>query len=246
MYKIFCTFVSLKKEIKMFVDLLKGFVSLIYPKICGGCGGFLVKGESNICTQCKLSLSKTAFHTTEGNDAEKLFWNKVPIKYASAYCYFHKGGIAQKIIHNIKYKGYKNIGIEVGHIIGEEIKGYPIADVDIIVPVPLHPSKLKKRRYNQSEVIAIGISDVLGVGIDTSTLVRARENETQTKKNVSERYENSLNLFAITDSRVLENKRVLLVDDVITTGATLEACARELLKIDGVSVNCVTFAISAH
>lgn len=230
----------------MIVNWLKGLLSLIYPKVCGGCGGYLVKGENEICTQCKYDLSRTGYHKVRDNDAEKLFWNKVAVKYATAYCFFHKGGIAQRMLHNLKYKGAKMLGFEMGRLIGAEINGWHIADVDYIVPVPLHPSKMKKRRYNQAEVIAEGISSVIGVPVDTSTLIRVRENTTQTHKNINERYKNSLNLFGITESRVLEGKRVLLVDDVITTGATLEACAREVLKIDGVTVNCATFAIAAH
>lgn len=205
-----------------------------------------MKGESEICTQCRYDLSKTGFHLVQDNEAEKLFWNKVPVAYATAYCYFHKGGIAQQMLHNLKYKGAKTLGVEMGHLIGGEIKGSPVADVDYIVPVPLHPSKLKKRKYNQAEMIANGISSVIGVPVDITTLIRVRENVTQTHKNISERYENSLNLFGITESRILEGKRIMIVDDVMTTGATLEACTRELLKIDGVTVNCVSFAIAAH
>lgn len=230
----------------MIAEWFKALMSLVYPKVCGGCGGYLVKGESEICTQCRYDLSKTGFHRESDNEAEKLFWNKVPVAYATAYCYFHKGGIAQQMLHNLKYKGAKTLGVEMGRLIGEEIKGYPVADVDYIVPVPLHPLKLKKRKYNQAEMIANGISSVIGVPVDITTLIRVRENVTQTHKNISERYENSLNLFGITESRILEGKRIMIVDDVMTTGATLEACTRELLKIDGVTVNCVTFAIAAH
>lgn len=230
----------------MIKEWLKGLLALVYPKVCGGCGGYLVEGESNICTQCKYDLSKTDFHKESGNKAEILFWNKVPVKHATAYCYFHKGGIAQQLLHNLKYRGAESLGLEMGKLIGNVIKNYPIAEVDYIVPVPLHPSKLKKRRYNQAEVIANGISSVLEIPVDTTTLIRVRKNSTQTTKNINERYLNSIGLFGITDSKVLEGKIVLLVDDVITTGATLEACTRELLKIDGISVNCTAFAIAAH
>ncbi len=230
----------------MIAEWFKALISLVYPKVCGGCGGYLVKGESEICTQCMYDLSKTGFHRERDNEAEKLFWNKVPVGHATAYCYFHKGGIAQQMLHNLKYKGAKALGVEMGRLIGEEIKGSPVTDVDYIVPVPLHPSKLKKRRYNQAEMIAKGISSLIGVPIDTTTLIRVRENTTQTHKNINERYKNSLDLFGVTESRILEGRRVMIVDDVMTTGATLEACARELLKIDGVTVNCVTFAIAAH
>jgi len=205
-----------------------------------------VKGEKEICTQCRYDLGKTGYHRESDNEAEKLFWGKVAVKHATAYCFFHKGGIAQKMLHNLKYKGAKHLGVEMGRLIGGEIKGFPVAEADYIVPVPLHPSKYKKRKYNQAEMIAVGISSVIGVPIDTTTLVRVRENTTQTDKNINERYKNSLGLFGVTESRILEDKRVLLVDDVLTTGATLEACARELLRIDGVTVNCATFAIAAH
>ncbi len=225
---------------------IKGLISLLYPKSCGGCGGYLVQGENEICTNCLCNLSRTGFHNIPDNDAEKLFWNKVPVEYATAYCYFHKGGIAQRMLHNLKYKGYKSLGFEMGKLLGEEIKGSEVASVDYIVPVPLHPSKLKKRRYNQAEVLAQGISSVLCIPIDTSSLVRTHENTTQTKKNINERYQNSLDLFSLANTEKLKGCRVMLVDDVITTGATLEACVRELLKIEGVKVNCVAFAIAGH
>lgn len=223
---------------------ISSLLSLVFPKTCGGCGGYLVEGEKEVCLKCLCDLSRTGFHKEDDNDAERLFWGKVKVERATAFCRFHKGGVSQQLLHNLKYKGMKSLGVEMGRIMGQEIKGYPIADVDLIVPVPLHPSKLRKRGYNQAEMIAQGLGEVLDIPVDVTSLERTRGNETQTHKNINERYINSLGLFALTaKSESLKGKRVLLVDDVITTGATLEACARELLKIDGVKVNCIAFAM---
>lgn len=224
---------------------IKDLINLFFPKTCGGCGGYLVEGESSICTKCLCELGKTNFHKQQDNEAEKLFWGKVHIEHATAYCRFCKGGVSQQLLHNLKYKGRKELGIEMGLIMAEEIKGHPIADVDCIIPVPLHPAKLKNRGYNQAEMIAQGISRKLGIPVEGASLVRTRKNETQTHKNINERYLNSQGLFTLSPTAGnLSGKRILLVDDVITTGATLESCARELLKIDGTTVNCIAFAIA--
>lgn len=223
---------------------IKSLVSLIYPDVCKGCGGYLVQGETEICTKCLCELSKTGYHKQEANPAEHLFYGKIKINKATAYCHFHKGGVSQSLLHNLKYKNAKKLGIILGELMGNETKNSPIADVDYIVPVPLHPSKLKKRGYNQAELLAQGISNIWSVPLDTKTLARVRQNTTQTHKNINERYLNSIGLFDITDSETLKGKRVLLVDDVITTGATLEACAKQLSKIEGITINCMAFAIA--
>lgn len=226
-------------------EYISGVLSLIFPKSCGGCGGYLVEGEREICTACLCELSKTGFHKQQDSDAEKIFWGKVQIEHATAYCRFHKGGVSQQMLHNLKYNGRKELGYQMGVIMGTEIEGSAIADVDCIVPVPLHSSKLKKRGYNQSEMIANGISTILKIPVDTASIERTRENETQTHKNINERYLNSQGLFATTQqAQNLAGRHILLVDDVITTGATLEACARELLKIPGVKVSCAAFAMA--
>ena len=133
-------------------------------------------------------LARTGFHREADNDAEKLFWGKVDVEHATAYCRFVKGGIAQKMLHNLKYNGCRELGYQMGVIMGCEIIGSPVANVDCIVPVPLHSSKLKKRGYNQAKVIAMGIGGKIGVPVDDSSLVRTHENETQTRKNINERY----------------------------------------------------------
>lgn len=227
------------------IRYLNSLISLVFPKTCGGCGGYLVEGEKEVCLKCLCELGVTGFHKEQDNDTERLFWGKVRVEHATAYCRFCKGGVSQHLLHNLKYKGRKDLGVEMGLIMAEEIKGHPIADVDCIVPVPLHPAKLKSRGYNQAEMIAQGISRKLGIPVEGASLVRTRKNETQTHKNINERYLNSQGLFATTpESQKLAGKHILLVDDVITTGATLEACARELLKIEGVKVNCIAFAIA--
>ncbi|NCC98534.1 MAG: ComF family protein [Bacteroidia bacterium] len=223
------------------LDLLR----LVYPELCLVCGGYLVEGEKCICLECIHKLPKTGYHLICDNMAEQLLWGRVKIEYGTALCRFQKGNSVQKVLHQLKYKGEKELGIILGQSFGYEIQGSNISKVDAIIPVPLHPDKLKKRGYNQSEQIAIGLSEVLNIPIINDLLYRKLANSTQTKKNVYERWENSQNIFDIKENRLsLCGKHILLVDDVITTGATIEACTEVLQQINGLRVSFAALAIA--
>lgn len=224
-----------------FVD----FFNLLYPDLCIVCGENLQRNEQHICISCLNAIPKTNYHLHHDNPIEKRFWGKVPIFRATAFFFFQKGSPFQKLMHSLKYKGNKEIGESIGKYAAVDLLDSPdFMTVDVIIPVPLHPSKFKKRGYNQSEWIGKGLSQILEKPQDTTTLIRVKENTTQTKKSVFERYENTEGIFECADIKTLAGKHVLLVDDVLTTGSTLEACIKALLKIEGVKVSVFTIAVA--
>ncbi|MCK6649934.1 MAG: ComF family protein [Bacteroidia bacterium] len=225
--------------------MLNDFISLIYPKNCASCGNSLFKHEECLCTFCRYHLPKTNFHLQTGNPVEKLFWGRADLVSAAAYYAFGKGGKVQHLIHQLKYNGKKEIGLTIGKLYGHELKqSRKYETVDTIIPVPLHDKKKKKRGYNQSEYFAEGLSKSLNISTDTTTLIRGNESETQTKKSKYSRWQNVESIFHVVEPGKLENKHILLVDDVVTTGSTLEACALTLLKIPNVKVSVATIAFA--
>ena len=226
-------------------NFLADFFNLLYPDLCVVCGENLLKSEQHICLSCLSSIPKTNYHLHPGNTIEKRFWGKVPVHRATAFFFFQKGSAFQKLLHALKYKGNKEIGEKIGKYAAVDLLESPdFSTVDVIIPVPLHPGKYKKRGYNQSEWIGKGLSEILGKPQDTTTLKRIKENTTQTKKSVFERYENTEGIFECTDTATLAGKHVLLVDDVLTTGSTLEACISALLKTEGIKVSVFTLAVA--
>lgn len=222
-----------------FIDLL----NLIYPDLCAVCGRTLIKGEKIICISCICNIPKTNYHLQPGNPVEKLFWWKVAVVRGSSFFFFTKGSPFQKLLHELKYKGNKEVGEVLGKYAGIDLPDSPeFCTVDIIVPVPLHPKKQAKRGYNQSEWIARGLASAMQKPIDTKTLVRIRENATQTRKTVFDRYENTQDIFALKDRATFSGKHILLVDDVLTTGATLEACIQALQESPDIKVSVFTLA----
>ena len=223
--------------------MLQDFISLFYPMICMACGKSLYKYEYCLCTYCIYHLPKTNFHLQEINPVIKLFWGRVNIQAASAYYNFSKGGKIQHLIHELKYHGQKEIGITLGKLYAKDLELSPLFNgLDIIIPIPLHPKKLRKRGYNQSECFASGLSKMLNIGVDTKNVYRAQASETQTKKTRFNRWKNVEDIFKIKEAEKLEGKHILLVDDVITTGSTFEACAQALLGIRNTKVSVAAIA----
>jgi ComF family protein len=227
--------------------MLSDFISLIFPQTCVSCGKSLYKNEYSICTYCAYYLPKTNYHLEKDNPVAQIFWGRVPIVSAAAFYGFNKGGKVQHLIHQLKYRGQKNIGISVGKLYGYELNhSIYFNTVDIIIPVPLHPKKQKKRGYNQSDFFAKGLAESMHIEVDLKTLYRAADSETQTKKSRFSRWQNVESIFQLRDTNVLKGRHVLLVDDVITTGATLEACAHTLLQVPDVKVSIATIAYASH
>ena len=230
---------------EVFLSLTDDFMSLFFPRICAACGNSLLKREDTICLSCEFHLPRTNFHLLQDNPVFNLFRGKVNLESAASYLYFNKGSKAQSLIHQLKYKDRRDIGICLGKQYGQYLKTSPLFNnVQLILPVPLHPKKLKKRGYNQSEQFALGLSQSMSLPIINNVLVRIKETDTQTNKSRIKRWENVADVFAIRNKEIIENKHVLLVDDVITTGATLESCAKTLELITGVKISVVTIAVA--
>lgn len=229
----------------LFKRFLGDLVALLFPNLCCGCGTSLYHGEEQLCTKCIYYLPYTDHHLHKENAAARQLWGRLPCHAVMSLLYFKKGARTQNIIHHLKYRGRKDLGIKLGGMIAQKLLMNPdYNDIDLIIPVPLHRRRERQRGYNQSLCIAQGISLVLNVPVNTHCLLRARATTTQTKKGRYKRFENMLEVFSITDLAMLKDKHVLLVDDVITTGATLEACGIVLFegKISKLSIATVAFA----
>jgi ComF family protein len=225
--------------------MLKHLINLLYPAQCLACENILHQNESLICLNCLLHLPKTNLHNDPSNAVCQLFWGRAKVKMATAFLFFTKDGKVQHLIHQLKYNKKPEIGIYLGKLFGKNLSESPcFQGTDVIVPVPLHPKKTKTRGYNQSEKIAVGLSQTMNIPVDTTSFIRRNETETQTRKSRFSRWENVKEVFAVDDENALRNKHILLVDDVITTGATIEGCIRKLTAIEGVRVSVVSLAIA--
>lgn len=220
-------------------------VSLFYPVCCGGCNTPLFSHENAVCTNCIENLPRTAFLDDPENEVEKIFWGRVPVLAAGSFLYFVKGGILQNMLHQLKYKGNTDVGIELGRLAGEALlKSERFNAVDCVIPIPLHEKKLKKRGYNQCSFIGEKIAGVLGADYNDFSLLKVTHNESQTRKSKFQRWLNVKTIFEIAEPEAIQNKHVLLIDDVVTTGSTLEAAAQKLLSVEGVRVSIFTVAFT--
>lgn len=223
-----------------FIDSL---LNLLYPSVCAACGNALFKWEKLVCTRCRNMLPKTGYETNADNPLARIFYGRVQLKAVTACFFFSKEGKVQRLIHELKYKGNGDAGIFLGQELGKDIKDAPLFQgLDYLIPVPLHPKREKQRGYNQSMMIAQGIAEVTGIQIGSDFLVRSVNTETQTHKNKEDRWKNVKDIFELRHEDRLIGKYVLLVDDVLTTGATLEACALKLSTVKGITISCATAA----
>lgn len=226
---------------KIFNDLL----NLFFPKLCMICQTPLVGGEEHICLKCLCDLPCTGYDFLKENPATFLFAGKVPVYRATAFLRYEKGGHVQQLIHSLKYHDNREIGFRLGRMAGLHYRQAIQSDYpDLLLPVPLHPGKKKKRGYNQSEWIARGLNSLLQLPIDTTSLRRIKETDTQTNKPTYERWQNVQDIFSVVAPKELEGKHILLIDDVITTGSTIGACAEALLTVPGVRVSILAVAIA--
>jgi ComF family protein len=227
------------------MDPLIDLFSLLFPNLCTICGNTLLKHESVICTFCDYHLPRTNFHLNEQNQVFHSFLGRIKIETCGAFLYFNKGNRVQDLIHQLKYKGRKDIGEFLGKQYGCYLKNVPdFQSIDWIVPVPIHKKRLKIRGYNQSESFAAGLAISLGTKVDSTTVIRKTQTTTQTKKTRFRRWENVEGIFFVRNPKKFEYKHVLVVDDVITTGATLESCITSLSTIPGIKVSVATIAIT--
>lgn len=233
------------KHTLLIKDWLYSFISLLFPRCCVVCGRSLAKGEECICAMCNINLPRTNYHLQKDNQVEQLFWGKIPLERATSFFFYRKGSDFRQILHQLKYGGQKEIGAIMGRYMASEltVSGF-FEGIDVIIPVPLHKRKQRIRGYNQSEWIARGISAVTGIYIDTEVIVRRKHTDTQTRKSTFERWENVDGIFELHHAESLKGKHLLVVDDVLTTGATTVACASRLMEIEGVRISVLTLAVA--
>lgn len=223
---------------------LAGLGALFYPRICLLCGNQLFTNETTVCRYCLLHLPRTHFEAYRHNKVEQIFWGRVNLEYGFSIYYFRKKEKIQQLMHEIKYRGNRKLAITIGQEMGRILKEAGIiSTINYLIPVPLHEKKLRQRGYNQSELICEGLSQATGIPLATQILQRAQFTTTQTRKSRYDRWENVENSFVV-NNLSFNNNHFLVVDDVITTGATLEACCQALLKLQGtkVSVGSVAYA----
>ena len=219
---------------------------LFFPHICVGCGNDILPVENVLCLTCLNDLPFTNFSFHSNNAVEKIFWGRVPVRSVMALFYFTKVSIVQNLIHEFKYKGNKELGKYLGILIGKSLaQSNRFRDISVIIPLPLFKEKEKRRGYNQSEILSQGIAESMEVPLVTQNVIRIVNTETQTKKGRLERWKNVDKTFQVLHPEQLQNKHILLVDDVITTGATLEACASEILKVKNTTVSIASLALSS-
>ncbi len=226
------------------MSLAYDLFNLLLPELCVACSGALISKERVLCLKCLYEMPRTRFESFQDNPVARLFWGRIPIENASSYFRYQKGSRFQSLIHDLKYRGRRDIGRELGRLMGTDLAGSPFSDCDMILPVPLHPRKNLMRGYNQCDPICKGLSERLGIPFYREMLERPVRSSTQTNKSRIGRWSNVEGIFRIKNPLVLSGKHILLVDDVVTTGSTLEACAREILDVDGTRVSIATLAVA--
>jgi ComF family protein len=224
----------------------ESLLQLFYPHLCAGCGSDALPVSSHLCVKCMHALPLSSFEKQADNPVEKILTGRIEFEKATAQFYFTKHSVLQHIMHAFKYKGHKDLGHQLGLIMGNQLwQSGRFNDIEALIPVPLHESKKRKRGYNQAEILCRGIAEILKIPVITDVVTKPDATETQTKKNRTDRWKNMEGKFALVNENLIENKHVLLVDDVITTGATLEACALELLRASGVTLSIATLCYAS-
>jgi competence protein ComFC len=225
------------------MNFFSSIFNIFFPKTCACCEEQLVNNEIEICLKCRFDLPLTNFTNEANNMVEKTFHGRISIEFATALIFYKIKGISQKLIYQLKYKGRQEIGTCLGMWLGTELKNCErFKSVDFIVPVPLHPKKLRKRGFNQLTTFGKSISEILEVPFLDNVLIKKYGSDTQTLKHRIERWKNVNEIFYVTDLDIFKNKHVLLIDDVITTGATLEACALKLSMTKNIKISICTMA----
>ena len=225
--------------------MLKSLFHLFYPRQCNCCSTSLDQFEKVICTQCRHDIPLTRFHHFNDPTLKKVFYGRLQLEQATALFFFEKKGPVQKLLHHLKYKGQEGLSNFLGDWLGHELSSIALyKTIDVVIPVPIHPKKLKHRGYNQVTGFGKMLSQHLKAEFDEKTLIKSKNTATQVFKGRFTRSDEILNAFSITDRMALAGKHILLVDDIVTTGATLEACALELLKIPKIKLSIATMAIT--
>ena len=223
--------------------MLAALLHLIFPNNCKACREAIPHQLKDICLKCRNEFPRFKENFQEGNELDKLFWGKIKLEKTAAFLKFEKGSKVQEVIHQLKYKGKKELGITLGTMAAIELASYNFFDdIDFLIPVPIHPLKERVRGYNQSEFIATGIHEITDIPVTNKLIKKGINTGSQTRKSRFKRWQNVSSSFTIQDRQAAKGKHLLLVDDVLTTGSTIEACALELMKIEGVKVSLLALA----
>lgn len=227
-------------------EIKDSVLHLFFPHICAGCGTDRLNNETVLCMRCLHALPETNFELRPNNPVEKIFWGRLPLKAASAQYYFTKESLVQRLMHRFKYKNDKETGLQLGRLMGEQLKVSGRFNADALVPLPLFPVKEKRRGYNQARVLCQGMAERMKIPVLDKVISRPQHTETQTRKGRIERWKNVEGKFVLRHPDVVRDKHILLVDDVITTGATLEACGNEFLKAENILLSVATLCIASR
>ncbi len=222
-------------------EIFNDFISLFFPRICFNCKKPLVHQEEILCIGCKSSLPETNYHLDKENPLYQKFVYENKVKFVSAYLFYNRKGVAQKLIHTMKYQNMPQIGNHLGEWYGHKLLSIGF-NADVMIPVPIHKKKLGLRGFNQSEEICIGLSKVLGIPIDTKSVIRKTNTSTQTKKSRINRWMNVDSIFKVVDPESIRDREVVIIDDVLTTGATIGIIVDALVKAEVKTISIVTIA----
>ncbi|MDF0707148.1 ComF family protein [Flagellimonas okinawensis] len=218
--------------------------NILLPRVCFGCNAQLFSGEHTLCAVCRHDVPLTDHNYLEENAVDRIFYGRIPIKKAASFVYFTKNGIVKNLLHWLKYKNQEQIGQFFGNWYGSLLKeNGQLKNIDAVIPVPLHPKKLKTRGYNQVAEFAKTIAENLGANYCDDWLIKTKNIKTQTKKGRQSRWESSKDAFELNTSLDNKFKRILLVDDVITTGATIESCAQTILRATEIEIFVLSMAV---
>ena len=230
---------------KLWHDIRESLAHLFYPRLCAGCNKPLLTGEDVLCTGCTLEIPETNYHHVADNETAVRLAGRIPFVHATSLAYFTNDSLIQHLVHGLKYQDRQGYGLYLGRLLGMRLRATNWwQELDMIVPVPLHKAKEARRGYNQSLLIAEGMGEVMGIPAPGRVLVRTRDTESQTNKTRAERLKNMERAFGVNDPARLRGKHLLLCDDVLTTGATLEACALALMQAESIKISIATIGIA--
>jgi ComF family protein len=227
-------------------EIRDSVLHLLFPNVCAGCGNDIISGNTVLCLRCIDAMPETNFERYPGNPIEKKFWGRLPLNSAAAQYYFTRESLMQHLMHQFKYRGDKDLGLQLGRMIGDSLKRSGRFNIDALIPLPLFISKEKKRGFNQATVLCEGMAEFIHAPVLKEVVARAQYTDTQTRKGRIERWQNMEGKFVLVNPDVISDKHILLVDDVVTTGATLEACGAELLKAKNVKLSISTLCYAAR